>query len=223
MQLLLVRHGESVGNQSRRLQMDDDHLTERGRIQAGEIAALLAERADLRVLYCSPAARALETAQTIGAAIGLRPIPLDDLAEINLGDAAGMTFDEWTAAHPDLAEQFNELGPSFVWPGGESGLQLAARVAAAVDAIISAHRLEGGGVIVVSHGGALGWMIDHLLREPREQWPRHQLHNCSLTEVTIDEDEQAVTFVCHNEISHLSPEPEEVLALGEMAEESTEV
>ena len=214
MQLLLVRHGESVGNLSRRLQSHDDPLTDKGRRQASEIAALLAERGDLRALYTSPLARARETAGVIGAAIGLAPIPLEGLAEINVGEAAGSTFDEWAARDPEGAAQFQESGPNFVWPGGESGLQLAARVSAAVDAIISAHRLEGGGVVVVSHGGALGWMIDHLLREPREQWPQHQLHNCSLTEVTIDDDEQAVTFVCRNEIGHLSPEPEEEVALG---------
>ena len=166
-------------------------------------------------LYSSPLSRALETAQIIGTAIGLAPIPLGDLAEINVGEAAGSTFDEWVASNPEGAAQFHAAGPNFVWPGGESGLQLAARVAAAVDAIISAHRLEGGSVVIVSHGGALSWMVDHLLREPREQWPQHQLHNCSLTEVTIDDDEQAVTFVCRNEISHLSTEPEEAVALGQ--------
>ncbi|HEY8602595.1 MAG TPA: histidine phosphatase family protein [Thermomicrobiales bacterium] len=218
MQLLLVRHGESAGNLSRRLQSHDDALTERGRRQAGEVAALLAERGDIRALYSSPLIRALETAQIIGTAIGLAPIPLDDLAEINVGEAAGSTFEEWAARNPESAAQFHAAGPNFVWPGGESGLQLAARVAAAVDAIISAHRLEGGSVVIVSHGGALSWMIDHLLREPREQWPQHQLHNCSLTEVTIDADEQAVTFVCRNEIGHLSPEPEEAVALGQSEE-----
>lgn len=215
MQLLLVRHGESVGNLSRRLQSADDPLTDKGRRQASEIAAVLTDRSDLRALYTSPLARAFETAQVIGKAIGFAPIPLEGLAEINVGTAAGLTFDEWVAQNPDDAAQFQDGGPSFVWPGGESGLQLAARVAAAIDAIISAHRLEGGSVVVVSHGGALGWMIDHLLREPRDQWPQHQLHNCSLTEVTIDDDEQAVTFVCRNEISHLSPEPEEEVALGQ--------
>ncbi len=218
MQLLLVRHGESVGNLSRRLQSHEDALTDRGRRQAGEVAALLTDRGDIRALYSSPLTRALETAQIIGSAIGLAPIPLDDLAEINVGEAAGSTFDEWAARDPEGAAQFQAAGPNFVWPGGESGLQLAARVAAAVDAIISAHRLEGGSVVVVSHGGALSWMIDHLLREPREQWPQHQLHNCSLTEVTIDDDAQAVTFVCRNEISHLSTEPEEAVALGQSEE-----
>ena len=49
-----------------------------------------------------------------------------------------------------------------------------------------------GGTLVVDEWehstplGPLGWLIDHLLHEPRDQWPQHQLLNCSLNEVTID-------------------------------------
>jgi len=218
MQLLLVRHGESAGNLTRRLQSREDPLTERGQRQAREVAAFLAVRDDLRAIYASPLARAFETAQIIGAATGLAPIPLEGLAEINVGEAAGLTFDEWFEREPEMAQRFQSEGLDFVWPGGESGRELATRVAADADAIISAHRLEAGAVVVVSHGGALGWLIDHLLHEPRDQWPQHQLLNCSLTEVTIDPDEQAVTFVCRNEVGHLSPEPEEEAALGRLPE-----
>jgi broad specificity phosphatase PhoE len=218
MQLLLVRHGESAGNLTRRLQSREDPLTERGRRQAGEVAAFLADRGDVHTIYASPLARAFETAQIIGAATGLGPIPLEGLAEINVGEAAGLTFDEWFEREPELAQHFQSDGLDFVWPGGESGRELATRVAADADAIISTHRLEAGAVVVVSHGGALGWLIDHLLHESRDQWPQHQLLNCSLTEVTIDPDAQAVTFVCRNEVGHLSPEPEEEVALGRMSE-----
>ena len=215
MQLLLVRHGESLGNLTRQLQRHDDPLTERGRRQAGELAAFLAQGRSVRAIYTSPLARALETARIIGAAVGTAPVPLDGLAEINVGEAAGRTFAEWAEADPAGARGFREEGLDFVWPGGESGRQLAARTAATIDAIVSAHHLDYGAVVVVSHGGALGWIIAHLLREPRNEWPRHELHNCSLTEVTIDPDEQAVTFVCRNATDHLSPEPDEEAALGQ--------
>lgn len=218
MQLLLVRHGESSGNLTRQLQHREEPLTERGQRQASELAAFLVDRPDLRVIYTSPLVRAHQTAAIIGAAIGLRPIALEGLAEINVGHAAGMTFDDWAARDPQAADRWREEGLDFVWPGGESGRQLAARTAAEIDRIISVHRLDRGAVVVVSHGGALAWTIAHLLREPRDRWPDHQLLNCSLTEITIDPDEQAVTFVCHNEVGHLSPEPEEEAALGHAPE-----
>ena len=80
MQLLLVRHGETVGNVERRLQGVDDPLTERGRRQARDIAAHLAARGDVRSLYTSPLPRALETARTIGEAVRLAPVPRAALA-----------------------------------------------------------------------------------------------------------------------------------------------
>lgn len=218
MQLLLVRHGESIGNVTRQLQKHDEPLTERGRRQAGELASFLADRPDLRVVYTSPLNRAVETATIIGAAIGLRPIALPGLAEIDVGKAAGFTFDEWSERDPESVRRWREEGIDYVWPGGESGRQLAARTAAEIDRIISAHRLDQGAVVVVSHGGALAWIIAHLLREPRDRWPTHQLLNCSLTEITIEADEQAVSFLCHNDTSHLSPEPEEEAALGQTPE-----
>ncbi len=214
MQLLLVRHGESVGNVTGQLQGREDALTERGRRQAREIAAHLAARGDVIALYTSPLARAFETAQTIGAAVGLAPVPREGLAEIDIGDAQGLTFDEWAARYPEEAARFQSEGVDFVWPGGESGRQLGARTAAEIDRIVSAHRLGAGAVVVVSHGGALAWIIDHLLREPRDRWPRHQLDNCSLTEATIDRDAQAVSFVCQNAIGHLTPDPEGEIATG---------
>ncbi len=218
MQLLLVRHGESAGNVTRQLQGRGDLLTARGQRQAREIGAHLAARGDVIALYSSPLPRAFETAQVIGAALGRAPEPFEELAEIDVGDAAGLTFDEWAARHPEEAERFRTGGVDYIWPGGESGRQLGARTAAIIDRIVQAHRLERGAVVVVSHGGALAWMIDHLLREPREVWPRHQLDNCSLTEVTIDpSDAQAVSFVCRNEIGHLSPEPESEIAAGRSA------
>ncbi len=215
MQLLLVRHGESAGNLTRQLQGPEDPLTERGRRQAREIAAHLTGRGDVIALYASPLARALETARIIGAAVGLTPVPRAGLAEIDIGDAQGLTFDEWAARFPAEAARFRDEGVDYIWPGGESGRQLGARTAAEIDRIVSAHRLEAGAVVVVSHGGALAWIIDHLLREPRGRWPRHQLDNCSLTEVTIDPaDEQAVRFVCQNEVGHLTPDPEGEIATG---------
>ena len=218
MQLLLVRHGESAGNLTRILQGRDDPLTERGRRQAREIAAYLAARSDVCALYTSPLARAYETAAIIGEAVGLRPVPREALAEISVGEAEGLTLEEWTAHFPEEAERFRAEGVDYAFPGGETGLQLGARTAAEIDEIISAHRLEPGAVVVVSHGGALAWVISHLLREPRDAWPRHQLDNCSLTEVTIDpSDSQAVTFVCQNEVGHLSPEPESDIATGRVA------
>lgn len=215
MRLLLVRHGETRGNVDRRLQGADDPLTERGRRQAREIAAHLSGREDIVALYASPYVRALDTARAIGGGIGLEPIQRPGLAEVDVGDAAGYRFEEWSEKFPDEAERFRTEGLDYAWPGGESGWELSARTEAEVDAIVGEHRRDGGSVVVVSHGGALAWVIAHLLGEPEGEWPYEyaRLDNCSITEAEIRPGGPA-KFLYTNEIGHLSPDPDAEAATG---------
>jgi probable phosphoglycerate mutase len=209
MQLLLLRHGETAGNIARQLQDEHDPLTERGRRQAQALAAALAQRGRLQALYASPLIRAFETAQIIGAAVGLAPVPRPGLAEINVGSAAGLTFDEWGTRFPRQLQDFHADGVAFAWPGGESGGDIARRVAAEIDRLIAQHSDAVEPVAVVSHGGALAWAIVHLLREPGDRWPREHMRiaNCAITEVEIDPARWAAgepaTFLCRNDIAHL--------------------
>ncbi len=212
MRLLLVRHGESLGNVTRVMQGRDDPLTDRGRRQAREVAAYLRERGDIRFIYASPLARAFETSQIIGHAVGVEPQPRENLAEINVGSAAGHSFQDWATSFPEEAARFRTEGVDYAFPGGETARHLGERVAGEIARITADHHDEPGSVVVVSHGGALAWILAHLLDEPRDTWPTYEFHNCSLTEATIDGGK--ATLVCRNEIGHLQPEPEEQVATG---------
>ena len=216
MRLLLVRHGETEGNVSRRLQGADDPLTDRGRRQADELAAHLAGREDIVALYASPYARALETARAIAGEIGQEPVLRDGLAELDVGEATGYRFEEWTEKFPEEAERFRTGGVDYRWPGGESGLDLSARAEAEIDGILREHGHDGGAVVVVSHGGTLAWVIAHLLGEPEGEWPHGytRLDNCSITEAEIQMDGPA-NFLYTNEIGHLSPDPDAEAATGQ--------
>lgn len=218
MKLILVRHGETEGNVSRTLQGADDPLTARGRRQAEELAAHLAGRDDVAHLYASPYRRAFDTASAIGGALGLTPRPRPALAELDVGRAAGYRFEAWVEAFPQEAERFREEGVDYRWPGGESGRDLAARVAEEIEGILETHRGGGEAVILVSHGGALAWIIAHLLGEPEGVWPGSyaRLENCSITEAEIPANGNGpATFLYTNEVGHLSPDPDEEAALGD--------
>lgn len=214
MRLLLVRHGETAGNVARQLQDEYDPLTERGRRQARAVAAALARRGGLNALYASPLTRAFETAQIIGAAIGLAPQPRPGLAEINVGSAAGLTFEEWGTRFPQQLQDFQADGVTFAWPGGESGDDIARRVAAEIDWLIARHPADHDTVVVVSHGGALAWAIVHLLREPGDRWPREHMRiaNCAITEVEVVaggwDAGGLATFICRNDVAHLPTDDE---------------
>lgn len=217
MRLLLVRHGETEGNASRRLQGAEDPLTERGRRQARELAAHLSGRGDVLAVYTSPYPRALETAWVIGEALGVEPAPRAGLAEMDVGRAAGYRFEDWAEAFPEEAERFRVEGVDYAWPGGESGRQLAARAAAEVDAILASHGRDPEAVVLVSHGGALAWVISYLLGESGKEWPYHyaRLDNCSITEVEVPPDgDGPAKLVSTNEVGHLTPDPDAEAATG---------
>ena len=80
---------------------------------------------------------------------------------------------------------------------------------------LGAHGHEAGAVVVVSHGGALAWIIAHLLGEPDAEWPYSyaRLDNCSITEAEVSPNGNGpAEFLYTNEVGHLSPDPEEEAA-----------
>ncbi len=217
MRLLLVRHGETEGNVSRRLQGSEDPLTERGRRQARELAAHLAGRGDVSALYASTHRRAFDTARAIGVALGMEPEQRPALAELDVGRAVGYRFEAWVEEFPEEAERFRMEGVDYSWPGGESGQDLGRRTEREIDRILESHRREAGTVVLVSHGGALAWIIAHLLGEPDGEWPHSytRLDNCSITEAEVPADGPGpARFLYTNEIGHLSPDPDEEAATG---------
>jgi broad specificity phosphatase PhoE len=217
LRLLLVRHGETEGNVSRRLQGSEDPLTERGRRQARELAAHLSGRDDVVALYASPYRRAFETARAIGYALGMEPEPRAGLAELDVGEAAGYRFDAWVEAFPEEAGRFRTEGVDYRWPKGESGRDLSARAEGEVERILGEHGGGVGAVVVVSHGGTLAWIIAHLLGEPEGVWPHDyaRLENCSITEAEVPADGAGpAKFLYTNEVGHLSPDPDEEAATG---------
>jgi len=134
---LLVRHGETDWNAAGRLQGHTDRpLSDYGREQARRLAAELAgEQFD--AIYSSDLARARETAEIVGASLGL-PVTLDpDLREKDWGTWEGLTS----------TERFG------VELAGESTAQHQERMLAALGRIAETH--PNGRVIVVTHGGSM--------------------------------------------------------------------
>ncbi len=101
MRLILLRHGRTEWNAQRRFQgQADPPLDDVGRMQAYEVAALIASvHPDL--LVSSDAARAMQTAELVSAAIGLQVRAERRLRERSLGHWEGLTRDEVAAKYPD--------------------------------------------------------------------------------------------------------------------------
>ncbi len=178
--LLLVRHGETDWNRERRWQGHaDPPLNESGRAQARSLADSLATRG-LETVWSSDLARARETAEIVGARLGLA-VSLDPrLREVDVGEWSGLTSAEIERLYPDGLRRRREGGTG--WESGEPYEAMGARVVEALRAIARAH--AGGRVLVVTHGGPISsaWLA---AGGEREAWL--QAGNCDVDEIAVED------------------------------------
>jgi len=206
MQLILIRHGETVANVERRwVGWRESGLTDLGRAQVEATARRLAEEVrDGAALYTSPLLRAWETAAGIGRLLGLEPVPIDDLREINFGRLDGISLEEMASRYPDLYARWQDkTDTDYGWPGGERRVDFFRRVAAACEAILARH--DRGTVLVVGHGGTLRSCLAHLLPEELGQWWTYSITNCGITRVVVERDGRHLLTL--NDIDHLPTHP----------------
>lgn len=178
MDLLLVRHGQSVANAKGLLiSTDKDGLTELGKAQSINLATTLERFAfEPAQIYCSPWARARQT------------------AELLFGESTPMTFDARLAeTHPGvygswLEVDFNRAFPDFNknirnrYEQGESHLDMAQRVQAWVNSEVLPKTQEPGLMVAVAHGGPISVVVQHLLAVPIEtHYPSFTVPNASFT------------------------------------------
>ena len=149
--ILLVRHGETEWNRSRRYQgWSDSPLTEQGVAQAEAIGRLLSTLPEARSaeLVASPIGRARRTAEIIRHCLGRRePLRFDDrLRELSFGAWDGLTRAEIAALRPGAFDDEKRHEWYFAMPDGETYEVFAGR--------IGAWLAEAGEepLIVVTHG-----------------------------------------------------------------------
>ncbi|EYT59346.1 hypothetical protein D514_0111010 [Microbacterium sp. UCD-TDU] len=154
--LLLARHGQTVWNVERRLHGQlDSPLTDEGVTQSHAIADLLADRGVLTVCS-SPLGRAMQTATIIAERVGAQLIEVPELAELDHGELAGMTWEEIEAAYPTAREERAANRYGWAFPGGESYAQARVR---ARKALSTCGWASEGAPLLVSHE-----MIGRMLR-----------------------------------------------------------
>lgn len=147
--IYVMRHGESVVNLEKRLtcRKFDGDLSEQGRIQAQKAAQWFADKAIMQIRY-SPFHRAQQTAEIVGAAVGVTPVLDDDLCEMDCGNLEGRTDDEGWAIWSSVYVRWQAFEPDARFPEGESYAEAAARFKRALS-----HASPHENVLLVTHGG----------------------------------------------------------------------
>ncbi|WP_454049500.1 histidine phosphatase family protein [Cellulomonas sp. Marseille-Q8402] len=201
-ELLLVRHGESLGNvaatHAERTGAEtvgvetrdaDTPLSATGEEQAralGAHLATLAPDAAPQALWCSPYVRARRTAELVveKAGLDLRPVVDERLRDRELGIIDGLTRHGVDERFPDEAARRDRLGKMYYRPpGGESWSDVALRLRSVVADI--ERREEGRRVLVVCHDAVI-WLLRYVCEgltedELMAQVADRSIRNASLT------------------------------------------
>lgn len=161
--VLLARHGETDDNRPplRFQGWHDTPLNDTGRRQAAELAERVAGEGIVS-LWSSDLSRAAETAEIVGARLGLEATLDPRLREGNRGRWEGRLFPDVEREEPALFAAWMRAGDGWRFPGGESLKEQQQRVGDCVRDIRASGRLPA---LAVCHGGSIRVML--CLSDPR--------------------------------------------------------
>lgn len=157
--LFLVRHGETdtvasslAGSKS------GIPLNENGKRQVEKLARWL-NGFPISAVYSSPVERAFETASLIARRLKHEPHPVHEFGEWHCGQWEGLSFGELEMREDWL--RFHRYRSGVRAPGGELMVELQARVAGKIEALVRLH--EEQAIAIVSHAEPIRVALAHFL------------------------------------------------------------
>ncbi len=243
MQLYIVRHGQSENNalmQDQVHRVKDPALTDIGKIQAERVGDYLANTLNIDAmvllatddpgrnqvgnfqfshLYCSAMHRALQTAQPIGKALGMKPEVWPDIHEHGgiylkhggmIQGYGGMTRSQIEAEFPGyvLPDTITEDGwwnPDDGFESNELCMARALRVGADLRKWGKNEEHAEDVVILVSHGTFIDRLIKAIMNSLPGIHHRFWHYNTAITRIDLGMDEFAMIRYM-NRTDHLTPE-----------------
>ena len=185
--IVMVRHGETEWNQTGRVQgQTESDLTKLGQKQAEGAGKRLASMGTYDALYSSDMRRTKHTAEAITRHIGLEAQIIPELREMDFGALEGLLWDEVSQRVPEAQDKLwgDSTDPSWVVPGGESRDQMHQRTRSAVEKLARKH--PGQKIIIVSHGGVIGFFLRSILDIPFDVRPSFSTRNGSINVFTYN-------------------------------------
>lgn len=199
--LYLVRHAQSEGNRGEYTGPDDDPpLSEVGSEQARRLAERFA-RQRVDAVYSSALRRTQETARAIAGAVNLKVRTLDDLREVDLGQAQ-RDFDTYSEDEARAVRDRVARQPTWdSFPGSEGSATARRRIVAAMDSIV--RECGGERVAVVAHAAVIQTYVSHVLGLERDFvfYP----FNAGITSIRAQGDRRVIWRL--NDVAHLDGMP----------------
>ncbi|MFN7251504.1 MAG: histidine phosphatase family protein [Anaerobacillus sp.] len=198
--LYLIRHGQSVANESGIIQGRKEFpLSAAGKKQAKLLGEFFAAKS-IDYLYSSDLGRAFETATAISAHQPVDVVGWDKLREIGLGPLEGKTRQEILLQFPEITETSSILTTGLA--GTETVEEITVRCQYVLEQLLAGHKRHH--VALVSHGGFISIFLMYLMFA--EKW--NEVHrpfvigNTGVTKVEFTEAGKPV-FHYVNHDAHL--------------------
>ena len=174
------------------------HLSERGLAEADLAGRRLAGIGSVRAIYSSPLERARETASAIARHVG-HLIRIDrGLLECDFGEWTGEALIKLSKLPEWQSVQRHPSG--FRFPGGESFVEMQARIAGTIEKLCAKH--PGEVVVAVSHADPIKVAVTDALGVPLDLMQRTVISPCSITVVAYGSG--APTVLAVNSTGELS-------------------
>lgn len=205
MQLIIIRHGETLWNKEGRVQgISDVELSTVGIEQAGLLALSLKDY-PISVIHTSPLKRALKTAEVINEFHRKEINIHNDLMEIDPGDFEGAYYKELVVCEKDFLNKWFANPASVKMPNGESLLQLQERAWRVMERIIN----KNENALVVAHNFTIGAIICRIRGISLNEFHKSLVGNASKTIFNFQKD--GIFIETFNDRSHL---PEDIKPSG---------
>ncbi len=197
MQLILVRHGETLWNKEGRVQgVSDVELSEVGLEQAGRLAYALKDH-PIGAIHASPLKRAYQTADAINRYHHKDIQVHTDLMEMDQGDFEGLTFKELMACEKDFLKKWISDPASVTMPNGESFIDVQDRAWRVLEGIIQNQETA----LIVSHNFTIAAILCKVRNISLSQFRSTCVDTASKTIIHVNENEPAI--ILFNDRSHL--------------------
>lgn len=197
--LILVRHGETVGNSAIRFYgATDVALSDAGRRQMRAVGHALADHRFDRAVV-SPLSRSRESCALVLDGRGPDPEVVAGFREIDFGRWEGWTVDEIADRDPEGFRHYEDKSASFGFPGGETREGFRSRIVAATREVLAT--LEGQ-TLAVLHKGVTKVILGTLLDEPPAVYMPRPVELGSIHRLRRDDD-GTWRLLAANETAHL--------------------
>jgi broad specificity phosphatase PhoE len=197
MQLILIRHGETLWNKEGRIQGTSDIELSTVGIEQARLLALSLKDQPIGAIHASPLKRALQTAEIINEFHRKEIQTHQDLMEMDQGDFEGFSFKELMACEKEFLNKWIADPASVQMPNGESLAQLQERAWRALETIISKEE----NALVVAHNFTIAAILCRIRKISLSEFRSTCVGTASKTIVLLQDGEAVIEAL--NDRSHL--------------------